>query len=150
MGITGNRYPEIDNIHNFIKTNEVIIRYSKTSTLQNGLIPLTLSLKNSEHQIYVMDEYDDLRFNNPLLNAVLVFQELEIIEDSTDYLNWCKQQSIQANNEVLRVYYMNMITTLPNIARYFPNNTITSFVSGLDFQLNAGAAQRLRSRSNPK
>ncbi len=144
MTLKENQYPEINHIHSFIKKYDVVINIINSDKPQNGLTPLTLKLKNLEHVIYMMDEYDDLRFNNPLLNFVLVFRELELIADSTDYLNWCKQQSIDAHNDVLSAYYADLASALPDIAKCFPDYNITSFVSDLDFQLNAGVIQTLR------
>lgn len=137
-------YPEINNIQNFITSNKVYINKTNSEQIDNKLKPLHLRIGKSTHIVHVDDEYEDLRYNNNLLNFVLVFRELELINETTDFLDWCKQQALNATNDKLLNYYKDTVKLLPGINDYFPNKKLTSFISDLDFQLNAGAIQCLR------
>lgn len=144
MDFKGKEYPEINNIHDFITNYQVFINKTTTKWIDKRLIPVELKLGGIMYLVQIFDEYKDLNFNNTLLNFILVFRELELINDSTDYLDWCKQQGLKANNDQLRNYYTDIVKVLPEIVEYFPNKKITSFISDIDFQLNAGTIQLLR------
>jgi hypothetical protein len=139
-----NGYLEIDDIQRFIKKNKVSVDSFETKLIDENLVPLILKIGVNEWQIQVMDEYQDLEVNNSNLNVVLVLRELELIIDSTDYLQWCKQQSIVPNNDKLLAYFKAINGLIPEIQVYFPNRELTSFISDLDFQLNQGPAQYIR------
>lgn len=137
------KYPEIDALKKFYTTHNFQLQYITPSKIE-GVFHGTVFINSSSFQVYIQDEYNDLEIQNTLLFAVLAIREWEIIDDSTDYLDWCFQQGLPTNNEVLRQYYQKTVLKLPQISSYFKNNKLTSFITDLDFQLNAGAAQFLR------
>lgn len=138
------KYPEIDALNFFYTTNNVQLQRI-TPSIFEGVFSCTVIINTSFYQVFIQDEYQDLKIKNTLLHAVLALREWEIIDESTDYLDWCLQQGFPTNNEVLRHYYQETAAKLPQISRYFKDTKLTSFISDLDFQLNAGAAQFLRS-----
>ena len=137
------KYPEIDALKKFCTTNHFQLQNITPSKIE-GVFVTTILLNKISYKVLIQDEYRDLEIKNTLLHAVLVIREWEIIDDSTDYLDWCRQQGFPANNEVLRQYYQETITNIPQISSYFKDSKLTSFITDLDFQLNAGAAQFLR------
>ena len=137
------KYPEIDALKKFYDTNNILIQ-NITPSIFEGVFVITILLNDISHKVFIQDEYRDLEIKNTLLHAVLVLREWEIIDDSTDYLDWCRQQGFPAKNEVLRQYYQEATANTPQIISYFKDNKLTSFITDLDFQLNAGAAQFLR------
>lgn len=137
------KYPEIDALKQFYSKNSFIIQ-SKTPSIFEGVFDATLLIKNNSYLVLIQDEYNDLEIQNPLLHAVLVLREWEIIDDSIDYLDWCKAQGYPTKSEYLRQYYQDAVSKLSQISNYFEGGNITSFISDLDFQLNAGAVQFLR------
>ena len=140
------RYPKIAKIKNFIQQGEISI-YQKESDDNNNyghLVAMTLVIKNENYIVFVDDEYEDLKKKNLLLNFVLVFRALALIADSSDYLEWCSQQNVNPNLSELLAYYKNTSSRIEKIKLLFENNTISYFISDLDFQLNSGAMQILR------
>jgi len=137
------KYPEIDALKKFYDTNNFLIQ-NITPSIFEGVFVTTILLNEISYKVFIQDEYHDLEIKNTLLHAVLVIREWEIIDDSTDYLDWCRQQGFPTNNEVLRQYYQEATVNTPQITSYFKDNKLTSFITDLDFQLNAGAAQFLR------
>ena len=137
------KYPEIDALKKFYDTNNFLIQ-NITPSIFEGVFVTTILLNEISYKVFIQDEYHDLEIKNTLLHAVLVLREWEIIDDSTDYLDWCRQQGFPAKNEVLRQYYQEATVNTPQITSYFKDNKLTSFITDLDFQLNAGAAQFLR------
>ncbi len=144
MKFEGKKYSEINDIHNFLNSNDVTIETILHPIISDSFVPLKLKIQNQFFIIQVNDEYNDLDNAKPLLNFVLVFRELELLNEATDYLDWCKQQSVDANNNLLINYYKNIIRVITNINSCFPDSKVTSFVSDLDFQLNSGVMQYLR------
>ena len=139
-------YPELDLLKKLVKTHAITITSSTSEAINDDLVPVILIIQNKEFLIQIMDEYNDLKVNNPLLNVVLVLRELEMINDSTDFLDWVKQQGLNSNNHKLLDYYTSICKRYDTLASYFPGDQLTSFVSDLDFQLNAGPVQMLRNK----
>lgn len=137
------KYPEIDALKKFYDTNNILIQ-NITPSIFEGVFVIKILLNDVLYKVFIQDEYRDLEIRNTLLHAVLVLREWEIIDDSTDYLDWCRQQGFPVKNEVLRQYYQETSANIPQITSYFKDNKLTSFITDLDFQLNAGAAQFLR------
>jgi hypothetical protein len=140
------RYPIITKIKNFIEFNRIGISRIKTEKRSKyGLLVATeLTVKNNQFTVLVDDEYDDLKKKNSLLNYVLVFRSLAILDDSSDYLDWCSQQDLNANTPNLLAYYQLMSSQIETIKLLFKNHTINYFITDLDFQLNSGAIAVLR------
>lgn len=140
------KYPEIEKLEGFITQNNVSTTISSQITIDEDLTPVVFTLKKIETILYIQDEYEDLDLNNPILNCLLTLMELDAIDDSNDYLQWCNFLNLEANNHQLLSYYTDCVKLIADIKPYFPNNKIECFISGLDFELNAGAAQYLRSQ----
>lgn len=136
-------YPEIKALQDFYTTQKVQLLNLDTLPIEDSFL-VSVTIQDKSIQILIQDEFDDFYIQNRLLHVVLALNELVIIEESTDYLDWCNQQGYSANNEFLRSYYQTMIKELPTLSSYFPKGKLTAFISDWDFQLNAGAAQFLR------
>ncbi|GAA3616512.1 hypothetical protein Q4Q39_01070 [Flavivirga amylovorans] len=137
-------YPEITDIQNFIATRGITIWLGKGLSIDKKLIPIVLKIDNSTYNIHVSDEYDDLDYYNPILNFIIVFRAIVAINESSDFLDWCRQEDLNPDNYKLLDYYKGICNVISNINLSFPDNEIDYFVSDLDFQLNTGAMQFLR------
>ena len=133
-----------NDIENFIISHTIVTSISKRIHFAEPFIPVSFQLDHINYTVFVLDEYDDLNCNNEVLRLILVLRELEALQDASDYLDWCKQQGIDASNEVFRTYYMETIGLLGEIRTHFPQERITTFITDLDFQLNNGAIQYIR------
>ena len=138
--------PELVFIQNFIKKNRIVIHQNNSLVIVENLIPIVLSVNNKEYIIHVNDEYQDFEIKNDLLNFILVFMELAVIDESIDFIDWCKTYGLPPENYKLLSYYKNICTQIVKIRVLFKNNKIDYFVSDLDFQLNSGIIQFLRSK----
>ena len=138
-------YPEIKELKDFFKGHAINIKLLDEKPIGSHLTPVQFSIDGLVNTIHVIDEYNDLARKNKYLDLVVVLRELEMIEDSTDYLDWCKQQGLEVNNNLLMSYYQDMVKNIVDIRAYFPSGEINSFISDWAFEMNAGAAQYLRS-----
>jgi len=139
-------YPEIQLLKDFYTMHSVEIVYLNDHQIGFGLKPVQFAFREHKVIIQIKDEYDDLLDQNPLLNLLLVLGELSFIDESTDFLNWCTENEVNASSEKLRMYYHEILDFIATFKTYFPEDKIDCFISDLDFQINAGAAQYLRSK----
>ena len=136
-------YPELQNLQQFVDAYHVVARRNNMP-IEKYLTAMTLFIADEQFDIQVDDEYCDLDLEHPLVHIVLTLRALELIEESTDYLQWCNFLGISTGNEQLRRYYQRTVKLLPNIRAYFNKGEVTSFITDMDFELNAGAMQYLR------
>lgn len=142
--------PEINLLTAFFHSIDFRLEKVPLEWVSKAFIPHRCSIKNESLLLLIQDEYKDLEYPNTLLHLVLVLRELELMEDSTDYLNWCKMQGVLTHSEPLRNYYQEMVRVhIPKLKNLFKHQKITSFISDLDFQLNSGPAQFLRNTTYP-
>lgn len=140
------RYPEIEALEQFVNEHTVKVSFPSNIPFVYNLTPSLLSIQGTTVLGYIQDEYNDIQLEDPRVHIVLALRELEIIEESTDYLHWCTMMGISSASEVLRSYYQETVHIIPKLKSYFDHKQLTSFISDLDFQLNAGAMQYLRGR----
>jgi hypothetical protein len=103
---------------------------------------IEISIENNSFRVQVDDEYTDLRKEIPALSLCVVLRSLEEYKEATDFLDWCKKTGIESNNNALE-YFRTLATILVDIEKII--DPIDSYISAVEFTLNAGAAQELRS-----
>ena len=135
-------YNELEKLTSYFKRNKIEIKRNASKDIQS-FKALELNLNNNLFSIYIDDEYNDVNEDNPLMCFFLILRELEIYQDSTDYLDWCKQLGVNANDEQLRQYYFTLGKSYKKIEKIL--GKINSCISSLDYQLNTGVVQELRS-----
>lgn len=139
-------HPEILALDALIKQHQ--IRFDRR--VEEGLIPdeehiaVQMQIETHTFDLYVEDEYQDWKENNPALCLCLIMRELEAYASAVDFLNWCHIQGYPAANDRIRRYYMDLGSQYPAIATLLGG--IDSHISDWDFGLNAGAAFALRNR----
>jgi len=137
-------YPEIQLLQDFFTKHRVDLIVSQTTSIDASMIPIDFTFKGHTTVIQVVDEYEDISCNIPLLSLFLVLRELSILDLSTDFLDWCAENELNASSEKLRVYYHEILPIVSRFKSHFNNGVINQFISDLDYELNAGAAQFLR------
>jgi hypothetical protein len=138
-------YLEIQELIKFVDKNACqcdVLSLSESSFLR--LVPVLFTINNKCCTLYIDDEYSDVSHKNTLLNTELCLRALEDLDTSTDFLSWCNEVQLNPNNPKLLEYYKTATQFCAQISACFKNNKVASFVSDLDFSLNAGAAHYLR------
>ena len=139
-------YKEIDALNNIYIKHKVEIRFSTTGFLADNKDYHSVEFKagGKLFNFYVEDEYDDIRYNYPLLNLCLVLRELEYYIDTDDYLIWCNERSLDVKNIDIQAHYKN----LGSIYREVENiiGKIDSQISDWDFEMGSGASWELRKK----
>lgn len=96
-------------------------------------------------ELFIDDEFQDFSIKNIDLHLCLVLRSLETYQEAEDFLVWCTHLGLNASNNEVRSHYMDFGTAYREIEKRI--GSIDSFISDLDFQLNASAAQALRNSS---
>ncbi len=138
-------HPDIQQLKEFYSLHRIEIHQLKSNNKHTTLNSVEFTFREYKKMILIVDEYKDLKLNNPLLNLVLVLKELSFINESTDFLDWCSENEMNASSEELRRYYIDILPFVKMVKTHFENGKINYFISDLDFQLNAGAIRSLRS-----
>jgi len=135
---------QIDEIKRFVTKHKIRVQKNTKILIASPLVPVDLSIGASQYTVQINDEYNDLACNNHLLHVILVFRELALLSDATDFLQWCTQNDCDASNPQMLTYYKDLCNRMEEITSYFPSNEINYFITDLDFQLNAGVIHFLR------
>lgn len=101
-----------------------------------------LAVGTKSYKVFVDHEYQDLDKEVDLLTFYLILRELEFFDESHDFIEWYKECIIEPLEEIKK-YYEKLEQTYDELQHLFGN--IDSFLSPMDFELNAGAVQFLRS-----
>ena len=141
-------YPEIKALQQLSDTYRFRISGSKDQVLAGcGYYPLIrFELAGKQFHLFVDDEYDDLQYQNPLLDLCLVLRELEGYTLAPDYGIWCRERFFDPASAEVSENYRHLAEVYSAIKQIL--GEIDSQVSDYDFELNAGAAQALRNGAN--
>jgi hypothetical protein len=136
-------YPEIAKLQELKSKHGIQIRVTDELLCnRNDLRKVVVTIKQRPYSIYVNDEYQDLAIDNPDLHLCLLLRSLEDYKDSQDFLTWCQSLYLDPCEITSRQHHMDLNSICARIESHI--GTIDSFVSNSDFELNSGAAQKLR------
>ncbi|MDC7998132.1 hypothetical protein [Gilvibacter sediminis] len=140
-------YPELIALKSFVEKYDIQVSLLSDAA---AIIPehssVSFSMANKPITLYLDDEYGDLQIDNPLLHIACCLDHLEIVEESEDYLQWCREHGYNTGASHLLNHYKSLVAYNDSIRSCFRNQKIESFVNSLDFQLNQRAAQALRAK----
>ena len=137
---SSSNYPEINRLAEMYRSHAISIEPGDLN--KDSMSLLHFQVEDNSYEIYVQDEFEDLKLNKQLLDLALVLKELELYKDSDDFLEWCKWQGLNASSDFWRNYYTNLDSTYTKVLDKL--GTIECPINSMDFELNAGAAQELR------
>lgn len=139
-----NEYPEIEALNQLWVKHKVMVKTDRSKLLDGkSYYPsVEFTLGNRTFQLFVDDEYDDLKKNYPLLNFCLVLRELEGYEYSENYQQWCQERFFEPEVAAINEAYEQLALVYKEVKEIL--GEIDSKISDYDFELNAGAAQAIR------
>ncbi|MBL4604318.1 MAG: hypothetical protein JKY02_01210 [Flavobacteriaceae bacterium] len=139
-------YPEIEALNKIFMKYKVEIRFSTTDFLAGNkeYCAVEFTLDKKIFNFYVEDEYEDIRYNYPLLNLCLVLRELEFYAESTDYLIWCEERYFDPKNKDILAHFRNLGTIYREVEKII--GKIDSSISDWDFEMGSGASWELRKK----
>jgi hypothetical protein len=136
-------YAEITKLQDLRSQHNIEIRATEELLCgRDDLRKVVITVKQRPFNIYVDDEYQDLAIDNPDLHLCLVLRALEDFKDAEDFLIWCQRLYIDPTDSTARQYHMDLNSVYARIASHI--GTVDSYISNSDFELNAGAVQKLR------
>ncbi len=137
-------YPEIDTLNELWTKHKVETKIDRSQLLEGRpYYPLVrFKIGGEDFELFVDDEYDDLKKNYPLLNFCLVLRELEGFQDTKDFEYWCQERSLDSTDPQVFYAFNHLEETYEKVVKIM--GSIDSHVSDWDFEMNTGAAQELR------
>jgi len=141
-------YPEIEALNKIFIQHSVVIKNSQVDFLNDdrSYSKVEITVSGKDFQFYVEDEYDDFRYNYPLLNLCVVLRELEYYQESaTDYSLWCKEHGFDSKNSQISHHFKGLASICKEMGKII--GKIDSKVSDWDFQMSSGAGGVLRKLS---
>ncbi len=137
-------YKELKQLSDFcLKYQASVVRLKDRFLAEDTSFPeIHFSILDKQFNLFVDDEFDDLKVNSNPLSVCIALRALESYDFAEDYLVWCTQHNFDAADMQVRDHFQN----LGEIVAWFAKNQIQvdSFISDFDFELNAGVAQFLR------
>lgn len=138
-------YPELEALASMVQANGCdCVKDSTQTASYKWLTPVKFTIRNREFTFFIDDEYNDLSHSNPLLRVELMLRFLEHLGETDDYLSWCKELMLAPNTAGLLDYFKTAVNQYDQISEQINQHPIRAYISDLDFELNAGAAQYLR------
>jgi len=138
------KYPEVIALNELYVKHKVEIHFDSSDFLagKKYYLKTNFTLEAKVFQFYVDDEYNDVRFNNPLLNLCLVLRELEGYQYTQDYLVWCQERYLDPKNETVLANFRDLADIYREVEKILGD--INSQVSDWDFEMGSGASSELR------
>ena len=137
-------YPEIVALNELWVKHKVMIKITRARCLaEKAYYPeVDFQIEGKAYKLFIDDEYDDLRYNYPLLNFCLVLRELEGFDLARDPRIWAQERGLDPDHEQVNDYHKYLSIIYPEIEKIMGH--IHPQVSDWDFEMNSGAAQKLR------
>lgn len=136
-------YPEIAQLASLRKQFTISIQVTNAILGSNSWFPkVHVNIGAQSYEMYVEDEYEDFKIDNPDLHLCLILRSLEFYNDCEDFLVWCKQLGVDVADPAAREHHLELGAIYSAIEKQL--GTINSYINDYDFELNAGAAQVLR------
>jgi len=135
---------------NIKELNKIYLKHKVSINVSNKIFltekkeypQVILTLSGKSFKMFVDDEYDDFKYNYPILTFCVVLRELEDYEYCSDYLEWCNVRHIDASDEKIRNYYMGLDKIYNEIEIIL--GEISSFIPDMDFDFAMGEVRILR------
>ena len=138
------KYPNIVALNDLYIKHKIAIQVSKSNLLceREDYREINMVIGDKSFTFFVDDEYEDFRYNYPLLNFCVTLRELEDYKFSDDYLLWCTERNFEASNMKLRDYYMSLDKIYNEIEAILGG--INSYIPSMDFEFSMGEVHVLR------
>ncbi|MFZ1805618.1 MAG: hypothetical protein WAU36_00260 [Cyclobacteriaceae bacterium] len=107
----------------------------------DNLISVDFFSKDKSWHLFIEDEYGDFNSEKQLMCIFLVLRALEDYDEASDFLDWCNQSGINANDSLWLPYFKDLATSYAEIKNTL--GEIDSVILSLEYQLRSGAFYEL-------
>lgn len=132
-------YPEIEKLKAYLKRGK--ISFLRINSENPYFFPVLFSINDKSWQIFIDDEYKHFNPDNSLICLYLILSALEEYKESSDYLQWCKFNNLNASNLNWLDYYKDLETTYLEIESEL--GEIDACISDYDYTLRTGVTEEL-------
>lgn len=132
-------YPEIEKLKSYLEGRK--ISFLRIDSEDPYFFPVLISINNQSWKIFIDDEYEHFNLDNSLICLYLILSALEEYEESSDYLQWCKFNNLNASDLNWLDYYKALETTYLEIESEL--GEIDACISDYDYTLRTGVTEEL-------
>ncbi|MEQ8302916.1 MAG: hypothetical protein RIB47_05965 [Cyclobacteriaceae bacterium] len=137
------QYPEIDQLIRLQKTFNMRVEQSSSST-DGSFIQVVLQAGEHFWEIYIDNEYRYFNTDRQLVCLYLVLSALENYETAEDYLEWCRDNELDASDTKWLNYYRGLGRISHEVESII--GKIECFIASYDYEFRAGAFAALLTR----
>jgi len=140
-------YPNIKALNDLFIKHKVSVKVSDKFFMAGRKdFPLVvLAIGKQSFKLFVEDDYEDFKYNYPILNFCIVLRELEDFKFSNDYLLWCVECHLNASDLKIKNYYKDLDRIYNKIKAVL--GKIKSFIPDRDFEFEMGEVKALREKN---
>ena len=132
-------FPELTNLTKLIDKHQLSVSYEGKE--KDQLLEVDFRFNRSSLKLYIEDECGDFDLKNQGLCVYLVLKMLDDYKASQDFLEWTTCYYLNANDSLWLQYYRDLAGSLSKIESEI--GAIDPFISGMDYELRAGAYNAL-------
>lgn len=137
----------ISKLKETIQEHSLKIVNEATVLFWNQLNYQLISIERNTKKTYVLvdDEYEDAKTNNAAILLNLLIYEFQDYLEADDYLVWCKEKGLSAENSQVRAHYFNLKENEAFLSALLEG---IEPISPMEWELNSGEAQLLRDEND--
>lgn len=132
-------YLEIEKLKAYLKKGK--ISFLRINGEKPYFFPVLFSINDKSWQIFIDDEYEHFNPDNLLICLYLILSALEEYKESSDYLQWCKFNNLNASDLIWLDYYKSLKTIYLEIESEL--GEIDACISDYDYTLRTGVTEEL-------
>ncbi len=138
------KYPAVDKLVTAVRRHQLTFSFPDTeANLQAQFYTrLKMHCPGSTVSMPVMDEYEDVPMQNPVVLLQLILQECELFEEAKDFSTWTKDVGLNASLPVVITLYDELAEVVPKARSIF--GTELKAIPLYDMEFNTGVARALR------
>lgn len=134
-------YPEIEKLKEYLITFSMAFEKHDMPENKEDAFWVQFIINDQSWNIFISDEYQHFNKANPLICLFLVLSALEIYYESQDYLDWCKEEALNATNLNWLEYYKSLEKTYKEIKNVL--GEINPHIPYFDYSLQTGLGKAL-------
>lgn len=138
------KYPAVEKLIAAVREHQLTFSFPDTEpALQSQFyVRLKMDSKGNVVSVPVMDEFEDVPANNPVMLLHLLLQECELFEEAKDFLTWAADVGLNANLPVVLNLYEELTEVVPEVRNIF--GAKLKAIPLYDMEFNTGVARALR------
>jgi len=139
------KYPRVEALKNCVVQHNLSFEVISPRRIDPSGIydeEVKMKYKDQEFIVPVINEYEDVELNNPVVFLDMILREIECFEESISIKEWAFDNAVKPKNRDAIAFYKNLKEASPKI-RSIVGEKIEA-IPYFDIEMNSGMAKALR------